>query len=84
MEIDRSLRIEPEVRRRSKRGPKLQSHLGCYRRSAVYDAIDDFDIASDVRRQLLLRHGKRGEKFLPQNLAGGGWGSMTVHLWPSS
>ena len=83
MEIDRSLSVEPELRGRSKRYPELEGHLCRHRRPCVHDAVDNFDVASDVGRQRLLSHPERFKKFLPQNLTGSRWLSLITHAVPS-
>ena len=84
MEIDGFLSIEPEVGSCSERCPEFERHLSGHRRPSIHNAIDNFDIASDVGRQLLLCHVERFEKLLSQNLTGSRWLSLVIHAVPSS
>ncbi|MEA2166047.1 MAG: hypothetical protein QOK37_4174 [Thermoanaerobaculia bacterium] len=84
MEVDGSLRVQPKVRCRSKSRPEFERHLRGQRCAAVHDAVDHFDIASDMSRQLALRHRQRRKKLLSENLARSRWGSLTNHVVPSS
>ena len=69
VEIHSFLRVEPELRGRSKRGSQLQRHLGTHRSATIDDPVDHLDVATEMISQSLLGHAQRDQELLAQNLS---------------